>query len=58
MVVKDGVDPLASGQACLDPIQDQDQVVMLVALHAAAPHGASTTLKAANRVVFPTSHHE
>ena len=40
IVVEDGVDHLAGGNACLDGVEEADELLMPVTLHAAAEHRA------------------
>ena len=40
VVVEDDVDDLAGRDLCLDGVEEADELLMPVALHAAAEHGA------------------
>ena len=53
VVVEDRVDQFAGRHRALDGIEEPDEFLMGVALHAAAEDMPSSTLRAANRVVVP-----
>ena len=53
VVVEHDVDQLAGGHVALDPIEEADELLVAVALHALPDHRPSSTLRAANRVVVP-----
>ena len=53
VVVDDGLDHLAGGHVALDGVEEADELGVPMTLHAAADHGASSTLSAANSVVVP-----
>ena len=53
IVVEDDVDGLAGWDLALDGVQKADELLMPVALHAAADDLALQDVKAANRVVVP-----
>ena len=40
VVVEDGVDDLAGGNLALDGVQEADELLMAMALHAAADYGS------------------